>query len=731
MNRILAIALCFLVIFSSEALAEKVTVYFSGTVIREAFTDSDLTCEEWGQFAGHKEILCDLGINFGDPVTGSYTYDTTDNTIPHTENFISRGPDSMIFFSSDPIRLEINEQSVPIQSSEIVQNTIAAVTFPFPIPPEPSVETVPGNLFEIGNVSNKVLQDDPNFLDTVVPFILSVWDPEMKSKNKLPTFPDRLPALEASFPPWHDYENGIQVQYPRIQLGHGEVMISLKSLFSELKTINPSRETGIKRNLLVESNEEFIVNTNGTALTEEFFDKNLTPVNGAVTDGVSKILIALQSSTDVTFSIISDENLPENSNARDGELSRVDGSNLGTTVGVSPQKVFDKNGVEHSIAFAIYHAPDSYRKDLEELPVKDSGEVFLSRKINIRAWGRVPTLPGGNELPQLNEFLLYENDLQLTLEPPPLMLIHGIWDDSSNETWGTLDNYLSGPGGGIGIKTYRVDYSANDGNAKRFSRTQLFEENVGVSALSKAIRHVRAGYEESLGLVMTQADVLGHSMGGLVARTYEKYDHFYSDGNYNKYDYFYRKENYNKGEINKLIAVGTPHFGSAFAGILEESSCLKTRAQQVLKVKTRLGAVTDLAPESGALLLINQQPSDLPIHTVVGKANISQKAFLSTFYGIMGATCLDLIPPQSVLYPYGSDLVVGARSQKLNNSSDQTPWLTTLDNAVHSKSFDVNDSIDYMIPELDHSGLRAAIPKLLNSRGSFAEIDQIIEGGNS
>jgi hypothetical protein len=60
---------------------------------------------------------------------------------------------------------------------------------------------------------------------------------------------------------------------------------------------------------------------------------------------------------------------------------------------------------------------------------------------------------------------------------------------------------------------------------------------------------------------MVQADVVGHSMGGILARIYAAGDTYYKDGFYSN------KNNFNTGSINKLIKLDSPHSGAFMADL--------------------------------------------------------------------------------------------------------------------------------------------------------------------
>ncbi|MCR4330784.1 MAG: PKD domain-containing protein [Patescibacteria group bacterium] len=93
------------------------------------------------------------------------------------------------------------------------------------------------------------------------------------------------------------------------------------------------------------------------------------------------------------------------------------------------------------------------------------------------------------------------------------------------------------------------------------------------------IRNALQAYRES-GIAATQADVICHSLGGLVARLYIRGAHL-DDPSPQKSDeypdsskhvdqtvWYYRPENYMKGDVHRLITISTTHKGSDAPGML-------------------------------------------------------------------------------------------------------------------------------------------------------------------
>jgi pimeloyl-ACP methyl ester carboxylesterase len=128
-------------------------------------------------------------------------------------------------------------------------------------------------------------------------------------------------------------------------------------------------------------------------------------------------------------------------------------------------------------------------------------------------------------------------------------------------------------------------------------------------------------------IAATQADVVGHSMGGVLARVYAS----------NAYNPNYeRPENFSQGDIHRLITISSTHFGSDIPRILMhydefEVDYLLNRVPKgagesdwianigLLYVSNKMagsytGAFTDQKPESDALKKIG--PTHIPSHAI-------------------------------------------------------------------------------------------------------------------
>jgi len=233
----------------------------------------------------------------------------------------------------------------------------------------------------------------------------------------------------------------------------------------------------------------------------------------------------------------------------------------------------------------------------------------------------------------------------LVLARPPVVLVHGTYD-WPEKAWRT--GLEGGPGldqrlRNAGFRTFLVDYrwfngasssqatglnpldrSVPDQGSSTFAANRYVvwrdkghhpgEDNNGIEA---ALDHFR----KTLNLAATRADVVGHSMGGVLLRVYGSAS--YTGERYR------RPENFMQGDIHRLITLCSTHFGGgvaralfAFERITPDRFATGTEsriaeaiplfADWMAALKT--GATRDQVPESEALRRIG--PTDVAAHTI-------------------------------------------------------------------------------------------------------------------
>jgi hypothetical protein len=192
----------------------------------------------------------------------------------------------------------------------------------------------------------------------------------------------------------------------------------------------------------------------------------------------------------------------------------------------------------------------------------------------------------------------------LTLERPPVLLVHGVW--SSARTW---DRLLEKP-----------PLPADEPDDPPLLAVDYSTENTsGFATFAPIIRdHIRAALaaRRTRRIAATQVDLVAHSMGGLGTRTH-------MEGGDSRH-----AGSFSLGDLRRVITIGTPYYGSPWA--LPLCAFLRAPTPQgmgVLAVLTlvmggrgNLGAYCDLAPGSPALRRLEDAPAPGALHAVAGIA---------------------------------------------------------------------------------------------------------------
>jgi pimeloyl-ACP methyl ester carboxylesterase len=233
--------------------------------------------------------------------------------------------------------------------------------------------------------------------------------------------------------------------------------------------------------------------------------------------------------------------------------------------------------------------------------------------------------------------------VDLKILRPPVVLVHGLW--GSTDDWNTFTPLLND----ARFFTHRTGYSEFLGGVVSWTSPEIPEKlrnKVTMSSLGFAFNapYVLADVELALAdfrrvrnVAVVQADVIAHSMGGVVARTVKMLPGFIGH------------TTFGAGYINKLITIGTPHLGSPLASQLLDTanSCIRDALTDsesfaietaTMAGSTVFGAVGDLRGDgwggsmSAALGLL--QSSD-PLPT----ASIAASMTSSNLNGLQCSVC--------------------------------------------------------------------------------------------
>lgn len=331
----------------------------------------------------------------------------------------------------------------------------------------------------------------------------------------------------------------------------------------------------------------------GGTLPPEFKALQLANSNvpriGTTADGVSQLIIRaeLPSPALATFKIESEE---------DGTIQPLLGG----------KTIYHE---EKHLAFALYTPPKLFTPDQkpptatfdpEHAPKQRLEDILEYREIAVQV-----TVTGSPK----------KSSLRLKLARPPVVLVHGL-GANPHDCW-----VMTKPTGTsmvallekAGFLPFTVNYQETNGvpgteqsssfadnfravwdRADAFNRVLPYHgwlyEKKPLPIYSEyqkskpnrigGIKHALEHYRENLKLAVTRADVIGHSMGGILARCY-------SSKSYNPT--YKRAENFHQGDINRIITLNTPHHGSELAHVYDALTKAWVGGESWIKWGKRMG----------------------------------------------------------------------------------------------------------------------------------------------
>jgi hypothetical protein len=305
---------------------------------------------------------------------------------------------------------------------------------------------------------------------------------------------------------------------------------------------------------------EFQLSTN-----PELLSTNGTPVNGGEADGVTQVVVMvanLSAGQQITLSVINDQMNPSTSAPDDGGLGNLNsGTYTASSLPLTAQQVDSTY-----MAFAVYQPPiDFVRSDA------GGGEDYgkFSRPIQLQvqdASGKAITTQ------------------TVIIFRPPILTVHGIWEDKTAFSADISNIEHSGLGGGIQqLFTCEADYNSNTATMSDAAADVLAQASLCLDDF-KTNNPNNSGHRAAAG----QVDVITHGSAGLAALEASAYPSAS----------FQTTETYGKGYFHKLITLEAPYFGSIFAQQMQKASrtCLGYLSWAGYPNTPTLAAMTPLSP---------------------------------------------------------------------------------------------------------------------------------------
>jgi pimeloyl-ACP methyl ester carboxylesterase len=365
-------------------------------------------------------------------------------------------------------------------------------------------------------------------------------------------------------------------------------------------------------------------------------------VEGIAADGVAQVVIGIPASTvGEQFSLSIDSSLCPTQNSNDCGLlfdPSTPPSNLFGNPSPSSISVSAVQTELGPMAFAAYRAPvDFVRQGNSSDP--QAAQRFVTIDMT-------PAIPNGTTL-----------GLPIEIVRPPVTLIHGNWSDASS--WDAFLQPLFGPSpptrgyeGSLRFYFDRIDYSET---------LVTLGIRGSVPGAVFQLNGINSAFRDLARVAAAESDIVGYSMGGLLARAIANDSATPS------------AFAYGQGGIHKMISLDTPHLGSPFATNFSTLPlCQDLFARNGLHSGQN---IADLAPRSKILSNLSAQSltaKHIPTHAITGIASDSQTEATEQCYNasifvpgvsnviactVVHEACMSLLPS-------------GGFNQLMNGSSD-------------------------------------------------------------
>jgi hypothetical protein len=279
----------------------------------------------------------------------------------------------------------------------------------------------------------------------------------------------------------------------------------------------------------------------------------------------------------------------------------------------------------------------------------------------------------------------YTQNLAIGLVRPPVVIAPEVWWNCASWTDRGLMSAAPPPESQHPFTVTCADYQAT--SAKGLQNAD--NRRALPAAINSALDLLRIS-----GVAATRADVVGHGMGGILARLY-----------IDEVDYL-RPDNFNAGTINRLITVNTPHLGARMADEIVRFRELakQTNPQRWATVKALLQQVfipKPMDPDDGDVIIdelmttssiINQigrhtvAPGTVRYHAIIGSGgrNLSRATALNSDMNPLYIS-MELGHPKTVSLPprqrinliHGTESFIFCNDAQATDADDHDKFATT------------------------------------------------------
>jgi pimeloyl-ACP methyl ester carboxylesterase len=341
-----------------------------------------------------------------------------------------------------------------------------------------------------------------------------------------------------------------------------------------------------------------------------FSENNTRVVQGIAADGVTELVIEIAANNvgdQCQVTLLNDQPTPVQSSSpdQDGALGNPGDTSFSQSQ-ITVTAVETQSG---PLAFAVYRSPVDFARlvaggspgeSASYLSGMCAGATSSDDQLACRAVSiQVQSTAGGSS-----------STIPVTILRPPVVLVHGLWDDAT--AWNNFSPLVTGPNSvdprfyiGRADYSYKVTVSASVPiygattlkNARANSLGLQFNAPRVLNRVDQWIQNFKFGQNPaSVPVAAVQADVIGHSMGGIIARYFATLPYFLNDAQF---------PSFGQGAIHKLITIDTPHLGSQLAiAVLspqETGGCMQQLLAGKKKFAFTTATVSGLGTFSGAM----------------------------------------------------------------------------------------------------------------------------------
>lgn len=287
----------------------------------------------------------------------------------------------------------------------------------------------------------------------------------------------------------------------------------------------------------------------------------------------------------------------------------------------------------------------------------------------------------------------FDYNFDINVLKPPVLFVHGL-NSNANDAFGVMESFFASSGTYLSSQLHSVNYPLT--NKSEFVRNANVVPDGIDYLLSKAIKD-----KISVGKV----DIVGHSMGGILARLYLQ-------------SILY------KNDIARLITINTPHSGSQWADLITDNTInnLLDFSEGIIdKSNTNdFGALGDLRVNSSSIDVVlngvgNLNRNIVPTHVITTTYTPPLYDFTLSSYNPLGLPLIPISEPLAKIMSFAISTSVSSFTSKVfkNQQHDLVVSLPSQNGGIPDNSSRYNTNFTNQ-PHLGSTSNQAVILRTYN-----------------